>query len=489
MKEGRTISISELVKYVMLKWRYILVGMICFAILLGGYAAIKAYLYNNSARQSQENKDVEQYESLLTEEEIREVKDAEKNYLTYEEIYKDYQNYMSNSIKMQLDANDVPTKKIIYQISGHDQARDIANTYSDIFPNNDVCERIVEETDLETDISYIKELISVTNSHTNIITIDGQQISNIVEANGQNDNSILMSIAVISNSEKDCEAIGEVIEEELNATTEELTKQFGDFNIQKISDYYCEETNQELLSDQHGKISEMSNISSIMKNVETSLSDQQKAYFSSLLENDKVDNAVQDRIIEMQYINLKYIIAGAVFGIIVVGFYLVCKYLLNKHFISNCFIEMDLESPLLGVFYETKKRKKIGYPIDRWIDSWFEQKNETFSENEKLHMLAANIRVFMQKKDLNNLYITSTVKTNELQHFLEKLQKELKNNEINYDIGDSVLYDVTSMERFAERDSVIFIEQKEKSLNSEIVEETKYANKYGIDILGFVIVE
>lgn len=56
-------------------------------------------------------------------------------------------------------------------------------------------------------------------------------------------------------------------------------------------------------------------------------------------------------------------------------------------------------------------------------------------------------------------------------------------------IGQSILYDVTSMEKFAQADSVIFIEQKEKSLNSEIYEETKYANKYGINILGFVVIE
>lgn len=489
MKEERTISISELVKYVMLKWRYILVGMICFAILLGGIAAARAYLYNSNVKQSQENQDVEQYESLLTEEEIQEVEDAENNYLTYEKIYRDYQNYMSNSIKMQLDANNVPTKRIIYQISGHDQAGDIADTYSDIFPNSDVCEKVAEEIDLTIDVSYIKELISITNSHMNTITINGQQISSVVNEREEVNNSILMAITVISDDEENCETIGSVIESEINNTTEELKKQFGDFNIQKIDDSYCEETNNELMSEQHERINEMNNISSIMQNMETSLSDQQKEYFSSLLKKDKIDNDGREEIVKMQYINLKYIFVGAIFGILIVGFYLICKYLMNKRFTSNCFIETDLQSPLLGVFCETKEKKKIGSQIDKWINSWFEQKNESFLENEKLHMLVANIRVLMQKKDLKNLYVTSTVKTNEIKQFLLKLQEEFKDSQMDCIIGQSILYDVTSMEKFAQADSVIFIEQKEKSLNSEIYEETKYANKYGINILGFVVIE
>lgn len=490
MKKEKTISVVELIKYVILKWRLLLIGMVVFAILMGGYAAAKAYMTGNDVKKQQESANYEQYESSLTEDEIREVKDAENNYLTYENIYKDYQNYMSNSIRMQLDANSVPTKKLIYQISGHDEARNIADTYGDIFPDNDVCKRIVQETTLDVDVAYIKELIDVTNSHMDIITIDGQQISNILEENEENSNSVLMLITVISDNKANCESIGNIIETELNNTTEELQERFGNFVIQKVGDYYCEEINNELLSDQHERISEMNNVNAIMNNLKSSLTEPQQSYLSALLASDQeVGSNSQEEIVQIQYINLKYIVVGAILGVLIVGFCLVCQFLVNRHLISNCFIEIDLKSSLLGTFTEIKKKKKIGNRFDRWLKSLFEQNNESFSEDEKLQMLAANIRVLMQKKGLKEIYITGTVKTNETIEFLKKLQKVLKDNEVDFLMGQSILYDAISMEKFAAADGAIFVEQRGKSLMKEMVEETECSNNYGVHILGFIVVE
>lgn len=490
MKDGRTISIVELVKYIILKWRLLLIGMVIIAILMGSYAAAKAYMTKNELKSQQENPDFEQYESSLTEDEIREVKDAENNYLTYEDIYKDYQYYMSNSIRMQLDANSVPTKKIIYQISGHDQVRDIADTYRDVFPDNDICERISEETDLDVDVSYIKELVSVTNSYMDMITFDGQQISNVIEGNEENSNSILMSITIISDDKEHCGGISSIIETELDNTTEVLQERFGGFVIQKVSDYYCEETNKELLSDQHERISEMNNLNSIMNNLKASLTEPQQAYLSALLANDEETGSdFQEEVVQVQYINLKYIFVGAILGVLIVGFCLVCRFLTNKHLISNCFIEMDLKSSLLETFGEKNKRKKIGSKFDNWLKSWFEPQNESFTEDEKLQMLAANIRVLMQKKGLKEVCITGTVKTNETLSFLKKLQEVLVDNKVNFFVTQSILYDATSMEKFAAADGVIFVEQREKSLMKEMLEETEYSNKYGVNVMGFVVVE
>lgn len=72
-----------------------------------------------------------------------------------------YKEYMKNSVKMQLDANNVSTQNIIYSISGNANSVNIADTYMEAVPNDKICQEAVEKLNLKIQSSYIRELISV----------------------------------------------------------------------------------------------------------------------------------------------------------------------------------------------------------------------------------------------------------------------------------------------------------------------------------------
>lgn len=494
MEEGRTISLKELLEYVLLKWRLLIICVIVFAVMAGGYSYLKSYNDTLQARREEQNPDLSQYENGLKDSEIQEVKDSVEDYVSYRETYKKYKEYMGNSIKMQLDANAVPTTKIIYQITGNSELKNIGDTFVEIFPNDNVFKQINEKTNWSVNASYINELISVTNSDMATISLGEQSASNILENNGQENEPILLSIRIISDSQKNCEMMANVVESELNTITAELQEQFGEFRIQKISESYSEETNKELLSDQQSCINEMNTVSNVIKNIETSLSEQQQTYFLALLNSDNGNSAtttdsVYEEVAGLNYINVKYVILGIIVGIFVFAFYTMCKFLFNRHLLSLNYIKNDLCSPLLEVFVEDNQKRKFGSCLDKWIRNFFVQKNETFSKDDRLQMLCTNIKVFMRRKNIEEIYLTGSINTSEISQFLQELKGCLNKTKITFVTGNSILYDADSLEVFTEKKGVVFIEQIGKSLNDEIYKELQYCDEYEVENIGFIVLK
>ena len=500
MNEGRTISLKELVRYVLLKWRAIVAWMVIVAVLAGGFAAVKSYMTVQEIKRQSNDSDYSEYERALTDEEIQEVKDAADDYMAYEKTYLTYKKYMSNSVKMKLDANSVPTRKLIYQIKDNTELINIGDAIVEYFPNNDVCEEINKTFDLDMDSSYVRELISVSNSHIDSLIVDdsGDEISNIVENDSQKRNSILISLSVIADNEEKCVKISNFVEEKFENALVNLENQFGKFDFKKIGESYVEEVDRELLTNQQTKLSEMYNVKAMMTNVDTSLSDLQKSYFEALIEDDieelmEVDSSMNSddaeiANIEVEYINLKYIIAGMVLGVMLAAVYQACKFMLNKHLLSLDYIELDLNSSVLSSFIRMNSKKKTGDKVDIYINSLFNQENQSFSEDEKIQMLCTNICVLMKKKNLENVYVTSSIKTEYTVEIINKIISNLKHNNIRCETGNSFLYDIKSLEKFADSDSVIFVEEFGKSWNSELCKEVEYCKKYNVNNLGFVTI-
>ncbi len=497
MEERRTIALKELLMYIFLKWRSMLCWAVVIAVLFGGIGYIKTYK-NVAESSNQENgPDSSQYEKQLTDGEIAEVEEAVDNYETYEEAYTNYKQYNEKSLKMQIDANNVPTQKIIYRISDNQDIINIGDTYVELFPNSNVSQIVLENSDWEISPSYINELITVSNSHLDTIALNGQSISSATEMANENPLSVLLTIQIIADTKEHCNLIGNAVEEEIDALTTELQNEFGNFAIQKISSSFFQEANKDLLKEQQTSVSEMNNVSNLMRNIENSLSEEQRPYYLTLLNEKKVqlnekkansDNLSPISMFSLQYLNVKYIVLGIFAGVILSGGYFLCKFLFEKHLIAQSFIIDDLGYPVLEEFSDKSKRKKFGYRVDKWINTILGS-DEKGTEEERLKLLCTKIQVYMQKEELKNICVTGTVKTEKTKFIEKTLEKEFERNGIKYCSVDSILHDAKALKSFVEMDGVVFIEQKGISLMKEIEQETKNCIKYDINNLGFIIAE
>lgn len=497
MNEERTIDLRELVKYVVLKWRMILIFMIVFAVLANGYSGIKSYLNIQELKEKEQTLDYTQYESRLTVKEIQEVKNAVENYNLYSKKYSDYKNYNDNSIKMKIDATEAPTQEIIYEIRGNrNDVTNISDAYTTVFPNDDTCEEILKAMNWDVDVSYIKELISVSDTHMNTIAVGGQDVSEIIENTVDENKAVLITIKVLANNEENCKIMSDIIKKSLNTVTLNLQKKFGNFSIQKISDEYGTEVNGDLLDAQKNSISEMNNCNNAMSILDDVLSEDQKTYFNALInenisseeESESKDVAtVTDTVPGVQYINIKYIVAGVVLGFFVACFYAICRFFLNNHLVSKSYIVDDLKYPLLGVF--SNNSKEHYNKIDQLLRKMFYKSSNINSIEEQLQMMCTTVKVIMQKNNMERIYVTSTMKSKDINMVLQKFAQKLDKNEIKYSIGEPILYSAKSLEEFSKTDGVIFVEQINKSLMRDINREVEECKKYDIKNLGFVLIE
>lgn len=497
MEERRTIALKELLMYIFLKWRGILCWAVIVTILFGGMGYIKTYKNAADSSFQETSSDVSQYKEQLTDGQIAEVEEAVENYETYEEAYINYKKYNEESLKMQIDANNVPTQKIVYKISGSQDAVNIGDTYVELFPNNNVSQRVLDDSNWEITPAYINELITVSNSHLDAIALNGQNISNTMEIANENSLTVLLTIKVIADTEEHCTAIGNAVEEEMKTVTTELRNQFDDFVIQKISSSFYQEANKDLLKEQQTSVAEMNNVSSLIRNIDNTLSEEQKPYYIALLNEKNVqlnkedindDNPVQVDVLSLQYFNFKYIIVGICAGIFLACCYFLCRFLFEKHLIAQSFIIDDLGYPILEEFSDKSKKKKFGNRIDNWINSIF-RNNENETEEQKLKLLCAKIQVNMQKEGMKSICITGTIKTEKTQFIVRTLEEDFGKNGIRYCVVESILHDAKALKKFVEMDGVVFIEQKGISLMGEIEQETRSCLKYNINNIGFVIVE
>lgn len=497
MNEERTIDLGEILRHILLKWRSIIVCMIVFAILADGFSAVKSYRYVSQVKQEEEVQDFSQYEDALSEREIQEVKNAAENYAIYEESYIDYKEYNTNSIKMQLDANAVPTQKLIYRITGNrNDIENISDTYVELIPNDEICQNVLEKTGWDVDASYIKELISVTNTHMDALTVGGLTVSGVLDSSEEGNKSVLITITIMADTEKNCKTIGSVVEQSLGVVTTELQKQFGEYTINLISSHIDTETNKELLSEQQTRINEMNNSSNSMQNLENALSDDQKDYFDALVsdeikqmeEKEQITvEEVQEEKPEVQYINIKYVIAGAFLGAVLYCIYAICRFLLDKRLISKTYIVDDLRCSLLGMF--SKQNGKEKGVIDRWINKIFGYDTVSYEKENCLNLLCAEIKIIMQKKNIGSIYITGSAESEETKDFLNILRKSLEKENVLFSVGKSIVYDVNSLETFSESEAVIFLEQINCSLIKDIRKETAECTRYGINNLGFILID
>lgn len=497
MEKERTVRIKDLTGYVLKRWRVLLICMVIFAVLLNGYSCLKSYQsISETKNQGMQKEDFSQYRDKLSDKEILEVENAVESYHMYEESYADYKEYNINSIKMQIDANAVPTQKVIYQIAGNQ--RDVVNisdTFVEVIPGNKVCNDILEQTEWDTDVSYVKELISVANTHMDTIVTDNQNITDIIENNSSEELPILITVNIIADNQKNCEIIANAIDEEIGVVANDLKAQFGQFSVQKISDSYGVESNKDLLREQQNSVNEMNNSNNSMQTLENNLTDDQKSYFAALvneepeLDEDNAEEVTEIDIPKVQYINKKYIIVGAALGVILCCFYAVCRFFLDKKLLSPNYVLDDLKSEVLLLYPDKQSVNKKCNVVDRWLDGIFSQDGSFCTGDDKLDILCANIQIFKEKNNLKKIHVSSSQKNENIESFISKVSVCLYEKNIDFSVGESIISNTESLEKFASADGVIFVEQLNQTLISEMSQELSLCEKYNVKNLGFVIIK
>ncbi len=471
-REEREIDLIDLGRVILQKWRLIIVFMIIGLVMgsvAGYYTSAKVVTTDTAEVVVDEDAvaaDVDSLKAKLSDREIVEVEMAVNSYYYYQKLYSNKEKYIKNSIRMQLDADKVPTMTASYIISDYyevsypvisevNNINNIVALYSKKLFDSSVIDEVSIALGKKIADNYVKELYSV----------------------GLEANSIL-NVTVTARSEEECKKVLTVLMKELEDEIPAATEKY-EHSITYLDTYYSVNANNNILSEQQTHVDALKNYQNLMLTVGNSLTTDQKALYTKLLnggdmedsyseveENNEIveDNKPQDTVVVRSF-DIKYAVLGLFGGAFIIIALICVQYILSQTIKTKDEFTDLFKVNILGV-----------------------NKNNT---DNALGMITASSVIGAQKASAKSLYITSSLQEDVIGTMPQKLVEAMKQNDseltIKYD--KSILTDPSSLRSLADSDGVIFIEKLKTSRYEDIAKEIEIAKNYGTQILGFVVVE
>lgn len=508
MNQEQTIDLKDLTFHILLKWRFIISVICIFAILGGAFGAANAYrgvkLAEEKIKQKKADTDYSEYEESLSNTELLQTKDAAEDYRAYESAYRQLKKYYNVSMKMQMDASAVTEKELIYRISDTKNADEILELLKINLLDDKVCQDIIEANQWKIEnMEYVKELISINDqSLDNMMEMEfNYSISEKTELSDvgllHDGNSELLFVKVIAETEKECQNMANILQDTLTEAVAKLQKTYEQFSVQKLNETSSTGMDKELLQSQQEVLEEMNAMNSLMEAVDDSLSDSQKQYFLELINEtvleEKLDNAQTDEEVlkelpSAQYMNIKSIILGGVVGLLLSCFYLACRYMMNGRLNSAEYL-LEEGNILLGTIYKNRYKKKFGNNVDCLIIRLFKGRDITFTKENRMQMVQANVLAAVRKNTVHNLYISSSVQEEDVKEIMIEMEEQMKAKEVLVEKGPTVLHSPESLEKLTMSQGVVFVEKSGVSYIQDIHDEVQICKKNDIPVIGFIIVD
>lgn len=490
--EDMEINIKDWFCTVCLKWRSIIVMMLLFAILAGGYSYIKPQL--EKAESGNESIEISSDVIRL------------KNYY---DLQKSQQQYMQESPLMQMDETKVSCLTLKYFVSLEDgedadvylsdnKVNALVEAYKNELANAELQQKIAEQTNGVLSSEFVWELISVEDGkESGIIAVqnkDGSVLSTqsldvVLPKQDSLSASGIFTVTIKGFDDSFCRMAADCVQEKIPGVTSELTKKVGKHTIQLISSSMEEIYDSELLTKRFDLLSKAQTVDTNITTMENALTDEEKTYAEKVLSGEvdtKADNVIRQDEAETfsePSISLKFLIIGLLAGaFLAVGFCSLIYIMSGKLHTAD-----DLESMWGVKTYTRKTAEKKLFCVDKLI---YEIKNKgvhLFKDEELIDVLKAEIQILAEKQGLKRFFATGTELSEADKQLMEKLQAALAGTDLSLTVGSNAVYNPASMALLADADAVILLEQIGESSYAEICRELQQCAEKDIPVMGCVV--
>lgn len=502
-----TVSVKDLLVRILRHWRAFIVCMLVGAFVFDAAAFIKQkqdtakyYAMQNGETDQEEKQEVDklqlaEFKEKLTDIQVAQVEKAVSIYKIYQKSYDDTINYINNSIKMQLDPNQICTNVIQYQIDvgysvqypvidRRDPTQNIKDSIYYKLVNDANCTEIAKALGENIGSSYIKELISAPATGTTGVYPDD-----------------IYTLSVMGRSYDECDKITTILKREIVKVFDELKKQYGNFKVTDMGVQKFKSYNQGVLDAQKNQANSLRDVRVNSVGIVDALSADQKTYFYALLNGDdtveislpvdtkEAETSVVSEPPRAHKINPKMIVIGAMAGFLLAFLLFLCKLLINGKLISDRTMKDAFGLEQLGSVRVSQEPSGIGAGIDKALLNIMDGGMSAYSNEERLRMAVAGIRIALQKNNWKNIFLTSTSTDEETRGILDQLRQQLAEDAEGIKIGKSVVYDPESLQQMAQSEAVVLAERTDYSRLEEIDREYSLCHQNQVPVLGYVIVK
>lgn len=462
------IDFKVLMKKIIMKWRRVLICMLLFILLGGayGYFTSSSNIYvDNGKVVASSNEELKSLGNNLSDREIMEAEEAADVYMRYYGLLKDADEYLSQSIRMSLNNQAVPTLTSTYYIDNKfevvyptiektNNIHDIIKIYSKYLDEYAVTSAINDELGWDIDDEYYRELYLIAEEGTN-----------------------LMSISVIAPTREDCYSIMSVLENAVYDCYDNISKTFGDFDIHKQTSIYQECYSSNLLSEQLNQNTNRNNIKASLLTVNNYLSADQKNYFSKVVELRMNEERATDTIYSL---SKKYILLGAFLGLLLACFIEVSCYIFSNVINSKKELKSDFGLTQIGEVYKGNNYKGI----DRILFSVLST-NSRIKFEDSLSAICSSINLVKDKNNYSNIGLINIGASQIAKDISDLVKNQCEVQLANMDSGimdSKLMNDLSKMER------VIIITEIGTTKKEDVNSFLEVCDNAKMQVLGTIII-
>ncbi len=443
------IDLKNLIFFILYKWRTLLLLAIVFCILLGGYG-----LVNKAVTPSEGNvktKEEREYELQLMEYELS-LATYQQNIADYQKQLDQQETYMEKSVLMQLDPYKKPIASADFFVKINDAewsvlpdnvnldpTDSLLKVYTSNFLSSLDWEPIQELTNL--DVLYLKELISINTDY----------------------NSNTFTVMVVYND-------GEMAQKILDIVVGQVCDKYNGMDL-NVSKHSISVLNQSLsyIIDKGLADTQKNNADAIAK------------YRQSILECQKSIEELEEPIEPSGKSVLKFAVLGFLLGGILAALFYGIGYLFGDKFHNEEEIKTRYACRLLG--FLPKTHRKVPF---EFIDSFLERLEgikKPITKEKNYEIFAANVKNFSGK--YRKILITGTIDTSILQEIAEAVAPYTKN--FTMTASANMLLSAETLNLINDYDAIIFVEERHKSLNSDILKEQECVVTMNKPVIGYAL--
>ncbi len=443
------IDLKELLAFFVRKIWVVILCMVIFAI------AITAYKYISDKNEMESHQASEQ-EITFSDTEERQIDE----YVSYLNVLEGLEEYIQNSIYMQLNADTITQKNLQYYISVNDlgSVEAISAMYGNYITGGALFEDMIQ-TEPSLSNMYINDVIG----YSNWIQGDGQ-LSNVID------------IRIKGRNVEECEQIAASVEKQIFDFRHKLQNEgIPSHELKQVENACYEYVDTALYKRQEEIRAEVTNLKTNIDTLAATMS-QAQLEESRIRRGEEVQNVTVAPIVKIQFSN---VILGAIVGVLLGCIIIFCVYLFNPCVKSK----KELVS-----FWDLRDMGNLILPETRFLNKWARNifyKEYNLKSSEKV--VVSKITRLSNLDDIEELHFVGAKKAETIK-LVENCRVSVEKNIPHTYLWEDMVNDVEAIESLSSKSDVLIIVHLWNTTYKEIIQTIRFCEEQKVNVVGYVTV-
>ncbi len=486
-EEEKTISIGDMLAYVLHHWKAVLITSLVLTVCVGGGMSFKEYKANQSKLEEAS------YNSLvsnLTAEQLKKVDQFYNQYVTYMGSMDVNRSYVSNSILMRLDPSHISelTRQYLITTSYSGVYSGIMESFvSSAIDNEDYVEMAAVIGD-EIDPRYVNELISINgNSEKDKDTKetkDKSAVDVVIDGSVENTYSNILTVTITYDDRKICEELVRVADQAIQEHLEKLKAAGVEVEMKELSESYVEKADSDLADYQKQKGQEgaavVTDYNKYLDNAKSSMDEGEQALFDYLIQsNDPVKNHVSWK---------KWVVVGFAAGFVLSVVFFVVKYLMIPGIkTADDVYTISKEKEIGNVIQPVKSKVFLGALFHRMAKSIEFHGIEIVPDDDMIAIICDRIVKIAEGKSAGSVFIVSDVPAGYSKDVVDKCLKVLLESKIVAKSGNPSA-SIDALKNLRESDMAVMAYTNKGSLPTTIRSNLAVCEENSVPVIGSIMI-